>query len=104
MNIFYLMFKAWPSEKSDDFDQVGGAYINCWIKELDETSAREKAFRMAENKGWIVDTLEESYVVTRERYRDSPKSLQYFDQAAIDGECYVFHTWPSDPQEDDRIH
>jgi hypothetical protein len=32
--------------------------------------------------------------MTRERQAEFPDGIQYFEQAEIDGEVFVFHTWP----------
>ena len=30
--------------------------------------------------------------------------LDHYDTALEEGECYVYHLWPVEPQEDDAVH
>ncbi len=32
MKIFYLQYEAEPTIASNSYSEIGGAYINCWIK------------------------------------------------------------------------
>ena len=47
---------------------------------------------------------DEPVITAREDFLDDPETLKCFDEAVSNGECYVFHLWPLDPQEDDAIH
>jgi hypothetical protein len=42
--------------------------------------------------------LEAAFAVTRETQAD--EGMQYFDQAEIDREVFVFHTFPLESQDD----
>jgi hypothetical protein len=43
------------------------------------------------------------YATSRERYLDDAETLESFDEAVSNGECYVYHLWPVEPQDDDSI-
>lgn len=43
-------------------------------------------------------------VVERSDYLDEPDWLEWFDEAVADGECYVFHQWPPDERDGQRVH
>jgi hypothetical protein len=53
---------------------------------------------------WKILNLEESFPVTEEHYEENDESLEFYQQAVIDGEVYVYHSWPNEPQEEEQIH
>ena len=63
--------------------------------------AAKKAQAAIQDDGWEIITVDETFIAERERYLDLPESLE---QAEIDGEAYLFNTWPLEPQENDIIH
>jgi hypothetical protein len=103
MNIIYLRFEAVPTMNDIDFEESGGALINCWIKEENEESAKTKAMHIIKENGWKIILLEESYLADDSMY-NGRKSRKYYEQAKIDGEVYVYHTWPNVSQNDENIH
>ena len=67
--------------------------------------AERLALRNFSENSWSVVTLEEEpMLVSREDYLEDPEWLEWYDQADENGECYIFHQWPPEPQEDDAIH
>jgi hypothetical protein len=104
MKIFFLLIEVTPAPNSAHFSEVGGAFVNCWIKSNTEESAAITAQASIQNDGWIIITIEETFIAEKEIYSDKPESLELFEQAEIDGEAYRFHTWPLEPQDDDTIH
>jgi len=97
MKLYFLTYLSRPKAGSESFESYGGAYINCWIDAGSEAQAEERSSTGISQAGWLVESLEYSSVVTREAYADDDVGLQYFEQALIDKEVYVFHTWPLDP-------
>ena len=104
MVMFYLQYACIPSPTSDDCDEIGGAYISCWIKALSIEAASTMAEVAIKENDWIVQKLEESYPIKKEDYGIDDASLEYYQQAEIDGEVYVYHTWPNEPQEEEQVH
>lgn len=100
MNIYYFRFEAVPASNAKDFNDCGGAMINCWIKEESGERASIKASSHIINNGWKILLLEESFLAEEGMY-EGQESLKYFEQAKSDGEVYVYHTWPVDAQDDD---
>ena len=97
------MFEAFPTEKSIDFKECGGAYVSCWVKERYKDVATKKASDFIESQSWKIVNIEKVHIVDRELYeRDA--NIQYYDEADQDGEAYVFHRWPNSPQEDENAH
>jgi hypothetical protein len=104
MTIFYLMLKATPTANHEDFDDIGGAFINYWIKAEDEESAKSNAIKNLKDICWNVIRIEDCFQVSEEFYKDNPESLEDYKQAIIYGEYFVTNEWPNEPQEDDLIH
>jgi hypothetical protein len=105
MIIFYTQYKAVPLPESEEFEVCGGAYINCWLKAQSEQEASNVACALLRDRGWkVVSVEEECRQVTASAYTEDAEGREYYDEAVTDGECYVFHQWPVDPQEDDDVH
>jgi hypothetical protein len=96
--IYFFQFEVTPTVKHSENEKIAGAIVDCWIKSdsLDraELVARER-IRSAE---WIVDDANQAFADARERYEENSRNLIYFEQALIDGEVLVFHTYPIDDQ------
>jgi len=104
MEIFYLQIESVPSSKSDDYKEVGGAFVSCWVKADTVENAQKKAKLSIEDNSWLVLNVLESYPVSAKTYENRNEALEYFHQAEIDGEVYNFHLWPNEPQESEQIN
>ena len=103
MKLYFFTYLARPKMGSESFESYGGAYVNCWIDAPSEAEAAERASTAISRSGWDIESLEHSSLVTREAYADDDEGLRHFEQALIDKEFYVFHTWPPGPQENDSV-
>jgi hypothetical protein len=93
MKIFYFLFEAIPqSIESAEFE---GAFISCWLKRDKESIAKKDCHEFIRNKGWKIKLLQDSKQVTRRTYGKNNPGRQYFEQALLDDEVFVFDTWPS---------
>jgi hypothetical protein len=105
MTIFFTSYEAIPLPESGEFDVCGGAYINCWVKAQWEQEAGQSASAVIHERGWKVVSIEkECREVSQASYAEGEEGKGYYDQAVIDGECYVFHQWPVDAQDGDDVH
>lgn len=93
--MYYLMFHAVPLSKNPEAASVGGAYVSCWIERATLSEADNVARSWIGSEQWHVDDREEAYSIDRSDYRDDNPSLQYYEQALIDGEVFVFHSYPT---------
>jgi hypothetical protein len=102
--MFFIQYELRPKPDSEQFSTVGGAVANCFIDAESAAKAEELALLNFAENGWDVVSVEDGpMAITRENLEE-PEWLGWYDQAATDGECYVFHQWPPGPQEDDEIH
>ncbi len=104
MTIIYLMLEATPTSNHEEFDDIGGAFINCWINAEDEESAKAIAIKTLKDCCWNVLRIEDCFRVNEGFYNNNPEYLEYYKQATINGEYYVTNEWPNEPQEDDLVH
>jgi hypothetical protein len=105
MAIFFARYEAIPLPDSAEFEQLGGAYINCWIDAASEEEASELSAASIRESGWKIVSVEDPFrEVAVDGYGDDDEARSYHEQAVEDGECYVFHQWPIDDHEDDEVH
>lgn len=105
MPMFFFTFLASPTSDAKEFEDSGGAYVNCWIRSDDnELSDRQKAEAHArgliQEYGWTVDALEEGAIVTGESYGQDDEDREFYEEALMEGEVLVFNTWPRDDEEE----
>lgn len=90
MRIYYLLLEGRPSIGNEEREEVAGAYINCWIKAKDETTAKDKAIEFVTAEGWEITNIEEMFIAKRERYADLPESLECYERAVNRGVGAIF--------------
>src|SRR6266404_9474024 len=91
--MFYLLIEALP--KQADSEQIGGAFINCWIESGAPEEAEQIARKVIEAQGWKVLSFQDVFQVDRSFYQENPEGREYFEQALIDNEVFVFHSYPN---------
>ena len=69
------------------------AFINCWMKTSIATKAKELAMSTLASEGWSVDMWSDCYSVVRADYDEGTEEREFYEQALIDGEVYVYHVW-----------
>ena len=98
----FLAFEVFPLDSNRKSSDRGGAFVNCWINIRDQEKAEIQARKEIYKAGWHVISLNKVKTVNRKYFNDNKESLEYYEQAKIDGECYVFHTWPLDADDDEE--
>ena len=95
MNVYFILLEGKPLPSNNESKETAGAYMNCWVKSKDETSAiNETIMYLHDVEGWQVLSIEEIYITDRERYVELPDSLECFKQAVDFGIGVIFHIWP----------
>ena len=98
------MVDALPLPGTDAFGEYGGATINVYSTELSQDAALAIAAREVADAGWQIQSVEDTFLLTRQDLAEAPDGLQYFEQALIDGIVLVIHTYPAAPGDGDVIH
>lgn len=100
-DLFLLTLEARPKPDSEDYGEVGGAFVNCWVDAEDLRSAELRAIALIEKNGWQPHRFDSWDLVNRSNYEnceppndDAPDPQAMFEQALVDGEACEFHTWP----------
>jgi hypothetical protein len=88
---FYLLHELRPIAGGPE-DEHGGAFANCWAVATKLAVARLDVSKLLADSGWTVLSTSDERAITR---KDVPEeSLEYFDQAQIDGTVVSIHTFP----------
>lgn len=92
--MYLFTFLAVPTPDAQEFEEAGGAYVNCWILGDNRDAAEERATVLIEEYGWAVEELEEGAIVSGEDYPPGDEDRMFYEQALIEREVLVFNTWP----------
>ena len=92
----YLIIEAVQDPSCVHEREYGGASVGCWIKGRSENEAALLAKAWVQNSGWVPLSIEEQYSVTEDFYSEDAGGREYFEQALIDNEVFVFYTFPKD--------
>jgi hypothetical protein len=92
--MFLIQFNATPRRNVQTAPQAAGARVNCWIERSTLDEAVSAARAGIEAQGWIVNEHDEAYEVDETTYPPGKDGREYFEQALIDKEVFVFYTFP----------
>jgi hypothetical protein len=95
---------ALPLPGTDAFAECAGATINVYSTVESKDGALAIAAREVVEAGWQIQSIEDTFLLTRADLVDAPDGLRYFDQALIDGVVLVIHTYAAAPGDGDAIH
>jgi hypothetical protein len=103
-SIHLIMVNALPVPGTDAFKEFGGATINVYTIEMSNDAAIAIAVREILAAGWRVESIEDTFFLTRADLAEEPDGLQYFEQALLDGIVLVFYTYPVASGESNAVH
>jgi hypothetical protein len=92
MPMFHFRYEAMPKQTHPKHAEYAGAMICCWIQRETQADAESVARGLIGDKDWRITKMEHAGLITRET--QSSEGMQYFEQAEIDREVFVIHTWP----------
>jgi hypothetical protein len=87
----YLIINAAQDPTFEHKQAHGGAIVGCWIKNQTKKNAYLIAKGWIEDNGWVSLSLEDQYPVSEDDYKEKIKGKEYFEQALIDEEVFVFN-------------
>lgn len=93
----FITYHLRPSEEFDNEEQVGGAYVNCFIETDSSQQAQDIAKKQIVELNWEIIELEELTNLDQDTVSD--ENREYYEQALIDKEVFVFYTYPIDELE-----
>lgn len=101
MSMFFFTFLATPTPDAKEYEDSGGAYVDCWVQSGDRSEAEARAKELIEEYGWAVEALEAGVTVTSQDYQDDDENREFYEQALMEQEVLVFNTWPRDGEDED---
>jgi hypothetical protein len=84
--------------EDDDLSSGTAAEVHCWIKDQTQRNAMHIAAGWVAEHGWAIGELVEQRPVTRKDFADT-EYLQYFEQALLDGEVFLYEIERDDEPE-----
>jgi hypothetical protein len=93
MNMYFFRAEVVPKKTHPKYEEYGGGMVNCWIKRETEEQAQAVARGWIGDEDWKIVRLDVAGLMTREEQMINPAALEYFEQAEIDNEVFVFLTW-----------
>jgi hypothetical protein len=105
--LFLIIIEAEPEKGSDEYGQVGGAFVNCWLDLDTLAEAERRAVEIIESSSWRPYRFDSWQLVTRDTYaneepNDEVDMREVIEAAYTEGEACVFHTWPLDADDEDE--
>jgi hypothetical protein len=94
----HLVIDAAPDPTFAHDEQVGGAFVACWIKDQTRKNALFVAKGWIEENGWVVLAVDQQQSVSADDFPEGAQGKEYFEQALIDEEVFVFHSFPKHDQ------
>ena len=95
-----VMLKARQHPDFDHDEVYGGSFINCYMKDRTVDGALNDAKAWVEERGWYILNVEEHYEIDEASFDEPDGGKEYYDQALIDGQVFVFFTYPIEDGED----
>lgn len=102
MNTYMVYLKAKPSPGSEEFGEVGGAYIHCYVQSESIADAAQKAVAFVMGRLWVVTEQIHALLMTPERIAlmDEAENATY-QRAQLEGLHSYFLAWPINEREED---
>jgi hypothetical protein len=100
--VFFLSIEACPEPGSDDFGEIGGAYVHCFVQADTLRESELRALELLRERGWRPHRLEgweliHADVANREVIEDSGFSqFSMVQEALSEGEALAFYCWDID--------
>lgn len=99
MAMFHFQFEARPKRTNPRFGVSACAMVCCWIKRDTQEQALAVALGWIGDEDWTIIRTEFAGPITRET--QLANGMQYFEQAEIDNEVFVFFTSPTNDWDGD---
>jgi hypothetical protein len=94
--MYFLLFHVQPRPDLEDADDIGGAYVSCWI-EADSIKQAEQItkWKIGDLK-WNILEKDDAYELIPDHYTPDSAGFEFYQQALIDKMVLCFHTYPAE--------
>jgi hypothetical protein len=89
----FLRFSMQVDTNKQPLTDFAGAQATCWIRAESQEVAERRARVVLIDLGWLLESLEDGYIITADWYSEDTEGLEHYEQAQIDGETYVIYPW-----------
>lgn len=96
----FFRFLVRPTEKNEEYGEVGGAYANCWVREENLDVADQTIRSYLRDWEWTIEDTEAFYPSSLEDNVRTKAALEHYREAERDSLCVVLHKWPLDGEEE----
>jgi len=90
---FFFEIQAVPTSDNPDNGEITGACINCWVRIQTPEAAEDLVTRKLSDEDWRIESIFGPEVHTAEDYQTDPTGVEFFQQAQLDGDVFVFHVY-----------
>jgi hypothetical protein len=91
--MYFLVYHVKPLPGSNNRQDIGAAYVSCWIEATTEQKAKKIAITQIKAVKWEVLEIDECYEINKKNL-DRPGQIESYNQALIDKWVLRFHTYP----------
>ena len=104
--MYLFVIQATPGPNAEVGDEaerqnIGGAYVNCWIDYRDYEGAEHLAIFHVKDRGWIPGEVVEAYEV--EKQAENGEYADFISEAREIGYSVLFNCYPPDSEEDSAL-
>lgn len=93
MTIYFIMTEAVPNSDNPESKELGGAYVNCFVKAKTSEEAQSIANEYILGENWTPVETKEMFIAKKDSYINEPESLDCYDEACEYGASGIFYTW-----------
>jgi len=94
----FITYHVIPTRNFENKEKIGGAYVNCFIDSESSNYSQEVAKRQLTKLHWEIIELEELTIIDQNTVSEENKN--YYEEALIDKEVFVFYTYPVEELEE----
>ena len=94
MKMYLLSFHVQPRPDLEGAEDIGGAYVNCWIEADSIKQAEQIAKRKIGDLKWNILEKDDTFEIAPDHYTPDSAGVEYYQQALIDKMVLCFHTYP----------
>lgn len=99
--MWVITYHVTPKPGTPEFNNSGGAYVDCWILYAWQDGAEYLAKYEVEKEWVITETLGTSWIEEKEIAKDDD-DREYYEQALIDGGTFVYNLYPLHAEDEDE--
>lgn len=98
--MYLINLHAVPTQESEYFNELVGAYVSAYIDYADAEGAIQLAKFYTEQEGWAINSIEEEYFVIESEDELETEQKEFYSEAKEYGFTMVFNGYESVSEDD----